>query len=64
MQRRSLHLVPPSEFTNARGVPGLLSPDGFHLAYNEYMQLLVDKLNALVGGKLFPAVHMPPLLAR
>ncbi|KAK8088872.1 superoxide dismutase [Apiospora hydei] len=50
MQRRSLHTVPPSEFSSARGVPGLLSPDGFHLAYNDYMQLLVDKLNALVGG--------------
>ncbi|KAK8049765.1 hypothetical protein PG994_011495 [Apiospora phragmitis] len=49
MQRRSLHRVPTSEFS-ARGVPGLLSPDGFHLAYTEYMQLLVDKLNALVGG--------------
>ncbi|KAK6842160.1 hypothetical protein PG995_001237 [Apiospora arundinis] len=50
MQRRSLHQVPIPEFSSAQGIPKLLSPDGFHLAYTDYMQLLVDKLNALVGG--------------
>ncbi|KAK8020713.1 hypothetical protein PG990_005851 [Apiospora arundinis] len=49
MQRRSLHQVPIPEFSSAQGIPKLLSPDGFHLAYTDYMQLLVDKLNALVG---------------
>ena len=52
IQRRSLHQVPVPEFSSARGIPGLLSRDGFHLAYTDYMQLLVDKLNALVAGKI------------
>ncbi|KAH8675727.1 Manganese/iron superoxide dismutase [Xylariales sp. PMI_506] len=47
--RRSLHAVPPLHY-GAEGVPGLLSADGFNLAYTEYMQFVTEKLNALTAG--------------
>ncbi|KAK8138414.1 Fe superoxide dismutase [Apiospora sp. TS-2023a] len=50
LPRRSLHTVPLPHINATLGVPGFLSKDGFHLAYTDYMQHLVDKLNALIGG--------------
>jgi Fe-Mn family superoxide dismutase len=36
-----------------RGVPGLLTPRGFEVAYSEYQQHLVDELNASTAGTKF-----------
>ncbi|TDZ17724.1 37S ribosomal protein S26 [Colletotrichum sidae] len=49
-QHRSLHDYPdlPHDFT--AGVPGLLSADGFDMAWTQYMRLILDKLNALTAG--------------
>lgn len=41
---------------NRQGVPGLLSPEGFDMAWNEYMTMLLGKLNSLVAG----ARPLPP----
>lgn len=49
--RRPLHSVPATVHNPEVGVPGLLTPDSFHLAYTENMQLLLEKLNNLVVGK-------------
>jgi hypothetical protein len=32
------------------GIPGLLSPKGFSIAYDEYMEHLTDELNAVTSG--------------
>lgn len=54
-QFRTIHAVPtlkafpyPEE-----GVPGLLSPEGFDMAYNQYMDFVVTKLNNLTAGTEF-----------
>lgn len=49
--RRSLHGVPTTVHKPEVGIPGLLTSDSFHLAYTEYMQFVVEKLNRLVVGK-------------
>jgi superoxide dismutase len=32
------------------GVPGLLSPEGFDIAYNNYQAHVLDKLNQVTAG--------------
>jgi hypothetical protein len=47
--RRSIHRLPPLEqFQN--GIPGLLTPDGFRIAWTEYQGMMLEKLNALTVG--------------
>ncbi|TQN74344.1 37S ribosomal protein S26 [Colletotrichum shisoi] len=49
-QQRSLHYVPQLAHDFKNGVPGLLSADGYDMAWNQYMTLILDKLNALTAG--------------
>jgi hypothetical protein len=48
--RRSLHSVPPLTHNFQEGVPGLLSPNGFDMAWTQYQNLMVEKLNVLTAG--------------
>ncbi|KAG6008319.1 hypothetical protein E4U21_004645 [Claviceps maximensis] len=48
--RRSLHGVPSLPHDYSRGVPNLMSIDGFMIAWTHNMQYLVEKLNALTVG--------------
>lgn len=50
-QQRSVHSVPKLDHDFDEGVPGLLSADGYHMAWTEYMNYTLDKLNALIAGK-------------
>ena len=51
--RRSLHLVPQLKHDFAEtGVPDLMSPAGFQIAWADYQGLVVEKLNALTAGRL------------
>ncbi|KAL7628627.1 hypothetical protein AAE478_000142 [Parahypoxylon ruwenzoriense] len=51
---RSLHQVPIlPHFNPEEGVPGLLSEGGFDLAWTQYMDLIIGKLNALTYGTDF-----------
>jgi superoxide dismutase len=45
----------PHDFSE--GVPGLLSADGFDMAWNQYMKHTLDKLNALTEGASPPRLH-------
>lgn len=56
---RSIHHVPTltHDFTN--GVPNLMSPGGFNIAWSEYMALTVEKLNALTAGSFFYLTYGP-----
>ncbi|KAI1911181.1 hypothetical protein LOZ39_002026 [Ophidiomyces ophidiicola] len=51
---RELHSVPKLTYYNIfkeNGVPGMLSPSGFHMAWDQYQGYLVDKLNEMTAGK-------------
>ncbi|KAL2065044.1 hypothetical protein VTL71DRAFT_4184 [Oculimacula yallundae] len=48
--RRSLVTVPEINPNFNNGVPGLLSPEGFNIAWTQYQSLMVEKLNRLVAG--------------
>ncbi|KJZ73677.1 hypothetical protein HIM_07010 [Hirsutella minnesotensis 3608] len=48
--RRSLHQLPTLQHDFSEGIPDLMSPAGFSLAWNDYMSLMVEKLNALTAG--------------
>ncbi|CZT02985.1 hypothetical protein WAI453_012209 [Rhynchosporium graminicola] len=48
--RRSLVTVPEINPTFHNGIPGLLSPDGFHIAWTQYQGMMVHKLNRLIAG--------------
>ncbi|KAK9421929.1 putative 37S ribosomal protein [Seiridium unicorne] len=51
--RRDLHQVPYLHIPGSpatEGIAGLLSEDGFNLAYTQYMQFAIEKLNALTAG--------------
>ncbi|KAI0383688.1 manganese and iron superoxide dismutase [Hypomontagnella monticulosa] len=51
---RSIHEVPRlDQFNPEEGVPGLLSPGGFDMAWTQYMQLVTERLNALTAGTQF-----------
>lgn len=47
---RSIHHVPELKHDFSEGVPNLMSPGGFNIAWTEYMALTVEKLNALTAG--------------
>jgi superoxide dismutase, Fe-Mn family len=49
--RRSIHHLPPLPNDFREGVPGLLSAEGFDMAWTQYMTLMLDKLNALTAGE-------------
>lgn len=51
LQRRSIHQLPPLEQFQD-GIPGLMTPDGFRIAWTEYQSLMLEKLNALTAGTL------------
>lgn len=57
-QQRSLHYMPRLDHDFSEGVPGLLSADGFDMAWNQYMSLMLEKLNALIAGS--SAFHPSP----
>ncbi|OTA69492.1 manganese and iron superoxide dismutase [Hypoxylon sp. EC38] len=49
---RQIHSVPTLEhFDPNEGVPGLLSPQGFDIAWTQYMQYLMEGLNAATADK-------------
>ncbi|KAI1767526.1 manganese and iron superoxide dismutase [Hypoxylon sp. FL1150] len=51
---RSIHHVPVlAQFDPREGVPGLLSPGGFDIAWTQYMQFVIEKLNNLTAGTEF-----------
>jgi Fe-Mn family superoxide dismutase len=61
--RRSIHSVPRLRHDYAEGgVPNLMSPAGFSIAWTDYMTLATEKLNALTAGpsKLAPTDSRPP----
>jgi Fe-Mn family superoxide dismutase len=51
--RRSLHSVPSLPHDFSQGVPKLMSPGGFALAWTDYMTVTLDKLNAMIAGESF-----------
>ncbi|KAK4553007.1 hypothetical protein LTR86_009931 [Recurvomyces mirabilis] len=53
-QQRRAHHVPPLTFDETfrqDGIPGLLSDQGFRIAWTDYQALLVQKLNELTAGE-------------
>jgi Fe-Mn family superoxide dismutase len=48
--RRSIHHIPPLSHDFTDGVPGLLSAGGFDMAWNQYMSLMMEKLNNLTAS--------------
>ncbi|KAI2618502.1 manganese and iron superoxide dismutase [Hypoxylon sp. NC1633] len=54
LSTRSLHHVPLlRHFNPQEGVPGLLSSAGFDMAWTQYMQFVIERLNALTAGTDF-----------
>ncbi|KAI1083274.1 manganese and iron superoxide dismutase [Whalleya microplaca] len=51
--QRSFHVPTLRQFSPEEGVPGLLSPGGFDTAWTQYMQFVIEKLNALTAGTEF-----------
>ncbi len=52
-QRRQLHSVPTlinGDAIKAHGYPDFLSPHGVRIAWTEYMEWIVQKLNRLTAG--------------
>jgi len=50
---RSIHQIPHNvakKFNPEEGVPGLLTADGFDIAWTQHMTLMMEKLNALTAG--------------
>jgi superoxide dismutase len=46
-----MHAVPDlNPSFQANGIPGLLSKEGFNVAWTQYQALVVDKLNVLTAG--------------
>ncbi|KAI0175608.1 manganese and iron superoxide dismutase [Hypoxylon sp. FL1284] len=55
---RSLHNVPGLyQFKTSEGVPGLLSPAGFAMSWTQYMQFVIEKLNALTADTEFATLE-------
>lgn len=47
--RRSIHNVPPLDQNfSSEGVPGLLSVDGFNIAWTQYQEMMIQGLNRLL----------------
>ncbi|KAI1374052.1 manganese and iron superoxide dismutase [Hypoxylon crocopeplum] len=60
LSNRSIHHAPPlRQFSPEKGVPGLLSPGGFDIAWIQYMQFVMERLNALTADTEF--AHQEPL---
>lgn len=62
--RRSLHHVPPLTYDESfrkQGIPGLLSPDGFRIAWTDYQGSMVQKLNELTAGEPYESAAMKTL---
>lgn len=57
-QRRNAHAVPRvrdevvDEKLKAEGIPGLFSPGAYNVAWTEYQQFMVDRLNTILASKL------------
>ncbi|KAM3435525.1 hypothetical protein MY4824_004841 [Beauveria thailandica] len=47
---RSIHHVPKLAHDFSQGIPALMSPGGFDIAWTEYMAFTIEKLNALTAG--------------
>lgn len=45
-----MHHMPPLPHDFREGVPGLLSAEGFDMAWTQHMTLMLDKLNAMTAG--------------
>jgi len=57
---RAVHHLAPLAHDFRQGVPGLLSPDGFDMAWTQYQSHVLEKLNVLVAGSSsFPAFSRP-----
>jgi len=56
--RRSLHHVPSLGFELKDGVPGLLSPAGFNIAWTQYQTFMIEKLNTLTAGMPIQNSHL------
>ncbi|KAF9880033.1 superoxide dismutase [Colletotrichum karsti] len=61
-QQRSMHAIPQLAHDFSAGVPGLLSADGFDMAWTKYMTLTLDKLNALIAGTDLEAREVKQIL--
>jgi hypothetical protein len=48
--RRSVHSVPNLIHDFREGIPGLLSPQGFDMAWTQYQSLMLEKLSSLTAG--------------
>ncbi|KAK5124067.1 hypothetical protein LTR85_002264 [Meristemomyces frigidus] len=62
--RRSIHYVPPLTYDDSfrkQGIPGLLSPDGFRIAWTDYQASMVQKLNELTAGEPYEDAHVKQL---
>lgn len=46
-----MHALPPLAHDFNDGIPGLLSADGFDMAWTQYQGLMLEKLNAMVAGE-------------
>lgn len=46
-----MHHMPPLPHDFREGVPGLLSAEGFDMAWTQHMTLMLDKLNAMTAGR-------------
>ncbi|PTB65411.1 Fe superoxide dismutase [Trichoderma citrinoviride] len=60
--RRSLHSVPLLPHDYSQGVPNLMSPGGFALAWTDYMTVTLDKLNAMIAGTELEAHDVKTIL--
>lgn len=49
-RQRAIHTMPALTHDFSEGVPGLLSADGFDMAWTQYMKYTLEKLNALTEG--------------
>ncbi|KAM3444089.1 hypothetical protein NHJ13734_001568 [Beauveria thailandica] len=47
---RLIHHVPKLTHDFSQGIPALMSPGGFDIAWTEYMAFTIEKLNALTAG--------------
>jgi Fe-Mn family superoxide dismutase len=50
--RRSVHShqLPLLKYDFSGGIPGLLSPAGFDMAWTQYQSLMIEKLSNLTAG--------------
>lgn len=60
-QSRRIHAVPSvgkydTEFKE-EGVPGLLTPESYNIAWTDYQKLMVSKLNTSLAGTLRPSMR-------